>query len=123
MYRPSCKHARRRTVGPPSHAAETCTTYSPLTSRWQTSPSGGPVVFVGRPATLFAGVPQTMSDRDIAEPCGWRTVAMVQRYLGRDPKGVAARLRVWFAESGGRSRTRPAHGELEVSEARAAICA
>jgi len=58
-----------------------------------------------------------MSDRDIAELCGWRTVAMVQRYLGRDPKGVADRLRARLAESGGRSRTRPAHGGLKASEA------
>jgi len=58
-----------------------------------------------------------MSDRDIAELCGWRTVAMVQRYLGRDPKGVAARLRARLAESGGRSRTWPAHGGIKASEA------
>ena len=58
-----------------------------------------------------------MSDRDIAELCGWRTVAMVQRYLGRDPEGVAARLRARLAESGGRSRTRPAHGGIKASEA------
>jgi integrase len=58
-----------------------------------------------------------MSDRDIAELVGWRTVAMVERYLGRDPKGVADRLRTRFAESGGRSRTWPAHGGLKASEA------
>ena len=33
-----------------------------------------------------------MSDRDVAELCGWKTVAMVERYLGRDPAGVADRL-------------------------------
>lgn len=45
-----------------------------------------------------------MSDRDIAELCGWETVAMVSRYLGRDPSGVADRLRLRLAESEARTR-------------------
>ena len=40
-----------------------------------------------------------MSDRDIAEACGWETIEMVTRYLGRDPSGVAERLRLRVAES------------------------
>jgi integrase len=40
-----------------------------------------------------------LSDRDIAEICGWDTVVMVERYLGRDPAGVAERLRVRLAEA------------------------
>jgi integrase len=40
-----------------------------------------------------------MSDRDIAELCGWDTPEMVSRYLGRDPAGVAERLRRRMAES------------------------
>jgi integrase len=51
-----------------------------------------------------------MSDRDIAELVGWRTVAMVARYLGRDPAGVAERLRRRVAESIERSGTRRARG-------------
>lgn len=39
-----------------------------------------------------------MSDRDIAELCGWDTPEMVSRYLGRDPAGVADRLRRRMAE-------------------------
>jgi integrase len=46
-----------------------------------------------------------LSDRDISELCGWETSAMVSRYLGRDPAGVADRLRVKVAESKGRART------------------
>jgi integrase len=46
-----------------------------------------------------------MSDRDIAEMCGWETIEMVSRYLGRDPSGVADRLRLRLAESGDRLRT------------------
>ena len=46
-----------------------------------------------------------MSDRDIAELCGWETVEMVSRYLGRDPAGVAERLRSRVPESGARTRT------------------
>ena len=41
-----------------------------------------------------------MGDRDIAELCGWETTAMVARYLGRDPAGVADRLRLKMAEAG-----------------------
>jgi integrase len=40
-----------------------------------------------------------MSDRDIAEMCGWETIEMVSRYLGRDPSGVAERLRHRVADS------------------------
>ena len=40
-----------------------------------------------------------MSDRDIAEACGWETIQMVTRYLGRDPSGVAERLRARLAEA------------------------
>lgn len=40
-----------------------------------------------------------MSDRDIAELCGWDTVEMVSRYLGRDPAGVAERLRLKVSEA------------------------
>jgi integrase len=40
-----------------------------------------------------------MSDRDIAELCGWETIEMVTRYLGRDPAGVADRLRIKVAEA------------------------
>jgi integrase len=58
-----------------------------------------------------------MSDRDIAELVGWGTVAMVERYLGKDPKGVAARLRARLVDSGRSSRTWPAHGGLKASEA------
>ena len=47
------------------------------------------------------------SDRDIAELCGWKTTTMVGRYLGRDPAGVADRLRAKLAESKA-SRTFPA---------------
>jgi len=43
-----------------------------------------------------------MSDRDIAEACGWETIAMVTRYLGKDPGGVAERLRARVAEAGSR---------------------
>jgi integrase len=39
-----------------------------------------------------------MGDRDIAEMCGWETLEMVTRYLGRDPAGVADRLRLKVAE-------------------------
>jgi len=45
-----------------------------------------------------------MSDRDIAEICGWDTVEMVSRYLGRDPAGVAERLRLKMAEADTRAR-------------------
>jgi integrase len=44
-----------------------------------------------------------MSDRDIAELCGWTTVQMVSRYLGRDPGGVAERLRRKVSEASARS--------------------
>jgi integrase len=44
-----------------------------------------------------------MSDRDIAEACGWETIEMVTRYLGRDPSGVAERLRARVAESSSRT--------------------
>ena len=44
-----------------------------------------------------------MSDRDVAELCGWQTVQMVSRYLGRDPGGVAERLRRKVSEASGRS--------------------
>ena len=46
-----------------------------------------------------------MSDRDIAEMCGWETIEMVSRYLGRDPSGVADRLRLRLGESSDRLRT------------------
>ena len=46
-----------------------------------------------------------LSDRDIAELCGWETIEMVTRYLGRDPSGVADRLRLRAAESTEKSRT------------------
>jgi integrase len=39
-----------------------------------------------------------MGDRDIAEMCGWETLEMVTRYLGRDPAGIADRLRLKVAE-------------------------
>ena len=45
-----------------------------------------------------------MSDRDIAELCGWETIEMVTRYLGRDPAGVADRLRLRLAEAAARAR-------------------
>jgi integrase len=45
-----------------------------------------------------------MSDRDIAEVCGWETPSMVSWYLGSDPAGVAARLTV--ALSTGTTRAR-----------------
>jgi integrase len=47
-----------------------------------------------------------LSDRDIAELVGWETVEMVERYLGKDPNGVADRLRVKMAESKARTRTK-----------------
>jgi integrase len=47
-----------------------------------------------------------LSDRDIAEVCGWRTVAMVSRYLGVDPAGVAARLTAAVAKGTGTFRAR-----------------
>jgi integrase len=46
-----------------------------------------------------------LSDRDIAELCGWETIEMVTRYLGRDPSGVADRLRLKAAGSAAKSRT------------------
>jgi integrase len=55
-----------------------------------------------------------LSDRDIAELCGWETIEMVSRYLGKDPAGVAARLRTKVAESKARARTK--HGTLALSE-------
>jgi integrase len=58
-----------------------------------------------------------MSDRDIAELVGWRTTAMVARYLGRDPAGVAERLRRRVAESASRSGTRRAQGDIRGLEA------
>jgi integrase len=45
-----------------------------------------------------------MSDRDIAELCGWQTIDMVSRYLGRDPAGVADRLRRKVSEASPRAR-------------------
>jgi integrase len=52
-----------------------------------------------------------LSDRDIAEAVGWRTTAMVGRYLGRDPQGVAERLAAALSERG----TRTEHGRFSVS--------
>jgi hypothetical protein len=46
-----------------------------------------------------------MSDRDIAELCGWDTVEMVTRSLGLDPAGVADRLRGALAGADTRTRT------------------
>jgi len=40
-----------------------------------------------------------LSDRDISELCGWETQAMVSRYLGKDPRGVAQRLGQAVAEA------------------------
>jgi len=45
-----------------------------------------------------------LSDRDIAEVVGWRTVTMVSRYLGTDPAGVTARLAAAVAQSLGTIR-------------------
>lgn len=50
-----------------------------------------------------------MSDRDIAELCGWGTIAMVSRYLGRDPSGVADRLRLKVQEAGVREAVQFVH--------------
>lgn len=47
-----------------------------------------------------------LSDRDIAEVCGWRTVTMVSRYLGVDPAGVTARLTAAVAKATGTIRAR-----------------
>jgi len=55
-----------------------------------------------------------MSDRDIAELVGWEGTEMVTRYLGRDPAGVAERLRVKVAES--QTRTRTIHGTFAAVE-------
>jgi integrase len=55
-----------------------------------------------------------LSDRDIAELCGWETIEMVSRYLGKDPAGVAARLRTKMAEFKARARTK--HGTFAVSD-------
>ena len=53
-----------------------------------------------------------MGDRDIAEMCGWETQVMVSRYLGRDPAGVADRLRLAVAEADARTRTFPARSAV-----------
>jgi integrase len=47
-----------------------------------------------------------LSDRDIAETCGWETPAMVSLYLGRDPEGVAERLTSAVASRMGTIRAR-----------------
>jgi integrase len=52
-----------------------------------------------------------LSDRDICELCGWETQVMVGRYLGRDPAGVADRLRAKVSESETRTRTFRARSE------------
>jgi integrase len=49
-----------------------------------------------------------LSDRDLSELIGWDTIEMVSRYLGRDPGGVAERLKQRLAEAEQSSRTRPA---------------
>jgi hypothetical protein len=37
--------------------------------------------------------------------CGWETIEMVTRYLGRDPSGVADRLWLKSAESAAKLQT------------------
>ena len=57
-----------------------------------------------------------MSDRDIAEMCGWETQEMLTRYLGRDPSGVAERLRLRLAESAPGFRTFSVRGATSEGE-------
>ena len=58
-----------------------------------------------------------MGDRDIAEMCGWETQEMITRYLGRDPAGVADRLRLKVAESKARTSTVRAQFPVEGRDA------
>ena len=53
-----------------------------------------------------------LGDRDIAEPCGWKTVQMVGRYLGPDPHGAAERLRLRLDEA---SQKRATHQRITSS--------
>jgi integrase len=47
-----------------------------------------------------------LSDRDVAEVVGWRTVTVVSRSLGTDPAGVSARLTAAVAQGTGTIRAR-----------------